>query len=312
MNHDSPGLHGMQGLYNFAPADFLDADDTRPTAAVFDLGGNGNSAPYTAAMNGMILKHIDEIKQKTAATLSLPSGWKKRLRDFLSQKNTDLLDFLSLSIPSHPTLGKGEAILRKFGNINIRPDHPTVKDLVLDSSGADVISEISNTILSMRKDDGLKDHVNVVRFIFEQYREAGEEALKQESRLKEKLASLDKIQGRLAALFELDPTEQYAPLMEATEAYLKGVFEKNEIKEQYWAFIAAYRRYIALRDIVMMTRSVHSQENEPLCTVCLADPVMYATSPCGHTYCQTCMKKQTTTCFMCRGTIRDKVRLYFG
>ena len=105
MNNESPLMGPTNGL--FSPADFGDAEDLRPTAAIFDIGGNGSLTPYTTATNAILSKHIDEIKQKTAAALTMPSGWKKRLRDFLAQKNTQLLDFLAVNVNSHPTLGKG-------------------------------------------------------------------------------------------------------------------------------------------------------------------------------------------------------------
>lgn len=306
----SPELNGMVGPW--AAANFQDAIETSPTAVMFDLGGNGGSAPYTAAVNGLLLKHLDEVKQKSLASLALPHGWKKRLRDFMSAKNTDLLDFLSLSISSHPTLSKGDTILRKFGNINLHANHPSVRDLVLDSSGADVISEISATLLSLRTEDSLKDYLGAVRYIYDQYREAGEEALKAEAELKARLETLDKIQSRLVTVVDLDPNESYGPLLEATEAYLGRIFEKNQIKDQYLALIAAYRRFLALRDVVLMTRAIHAQENEPLCTICLHDAVSSCITPCGHTFCGTCVKKQVGTCFICRGPIKEKVKLYFG
>jgi hypothetical protein len=296
----------------FSPADFGDADDLRPTAAVFDITGNGGQAPYTTAINGLIQKQIDEIKQKSAVGVSIPTGWKSRLRAFLSQKNTELLDFLSLSIQSHPTLGKGELILRKFGTVPFNPNAQSVRDLVLDSSGADTIGEINNALTALRNKDGLNDYITSVRYIFDQYREAGEEALRYEALLKMKLHVLDMAQGKLSGIVDLEPTEAYPPLLEVTENYIGVLFKKNEIDEVYKGFIAAYRKFITLRDIVMMTRTVQSNENEPLCTICLNEQVVYTLSPCGHTYCQNCIKKQTGNCFVCRGPVKDKIRLYFG
>ena len=110
-------MDSYAALGTYSPAEFEDAEDQRPLGAVFDIGGNGSTTPYTTATNGLITKHIEEIKQKVANSLTMPSGWKTRLRDFLSKKNSDLLDFLNLSLSSHPSLGKGEAILRRFGNI---------------------------------------------------------------------------------------------------------------------------------------------------------------------------------------------------
>ncbi len=286
--------------------------ETSPTAVLFDVGGNGSSAPYTAAMNGLLLKHLDEVKQRSAAAVALPQGWKKRLREFLAVKNTELLDFLALSVSSHPTLGKGEAILRKFGNVNLHANHPSIKDLVMDASGADVVGEIAATLVSLRKDDGLQHYLTATRHILETYREAGEEALRAEAELRRRMEVLDKVKVRLTDMLELEPTEAYQPLMEATEGYLETLFRKHQIEDAYRALIGSYRKFISLRDVVLMTRSIYAQENEPLCTVCLHEGVAYCIAPCGHTFCGTCVRKQTGVCFMCRGTIREKVKLFFG
>jgi Zinc finger, C3HC4 type (RING finger) len=299
-------------LGSYSAADFPDADDARPLAAVFDIGGNGNPEPYTTAANGIVQKHLDEIKQKVAASLTMPSGWKARLREFMSKKNTELMDFLNISVASHPSIGRGETILRRFGNLTINAKHSSIRDLVLDLSGADRVAEIENILVSMKTDNSLMNFTECIRFVYEKYREAGEEALKQEGILKSRLAVLDRMQGKVVALLELDPTNAYKPLMEASEAYLGTVFDKNQIREAYEALIEAYRRFLSVRDIVLMMRAVQSNENEPLCSICLEEVVTYCISPCGHTYCATCMRRQSGVCFMCRTPIKDKIKLYFG
>jgi hypothetical protein len=91
MSHGSPELRGAEGPPIFGAAPWAEAYlDSSPTDVLFDLGGNGSSTPYTGAVNGMLLKHLDEVKQKSLAAVSLPQGWKKRLREFVATKNTEL------------------------------------------------------------------------------------------------------------------------------------------------------------------------------------------------------------------------------
>jgi hypothetical protein len=182
----------------------------------------------------------------------------------------------------------------------------------LDTSGNDYLSEINAILISVRKGDSpLSDFISSVGSIFDQYRSAGEEALKYESLLKSKMETFDKFQGKIAALFDLDPTEQYYPLLQVSEEYLGSIFEKNQIKDTYMNFIEAYRKFITLRDIVSMLRTVQSNENEPLCSICIQEPVVYCMNPCGHTYCQTCSHRQSGPCFFCRTPVREKVKIYF-
>ena len=310
MSSFNTGLEGaLNGVYS--PADFEDADDLRPTAAIFDIGGNGSATPYTTAINGVIGKHVSEMRGKIANTLSLPATWKKRLRTFMNTKNTELLDFLQLTLQSHPTLGKGESILRKFGNVNMSPSHASIRDLVVDVSGADYMADINRMVEGLKTGAPLQDCISAVHMIFEQYREAGEKAIAQEAALKAKLDMLDKLQGKLAAVIDLDPTEKYEALLESTEAYVQTIFDKHQIKDAYRDFVEAYRRFITLRDVVLMMRTMQSNENEPICSVCISEQIVYAIVPCGHTCCSTCMLKQTGVCFFCRGAIRERQKLFF-
>jgi len=308
----SPSLGGMAGPSGFSPADFADAEEMRPIGAVFDVGGHGVSNPYSAAVTSIIHKHTYEIKRSTAEKLNMPAGWKKRLREFMTTKNNDLLDFLKLSAPSHPTLGAGEVLLRRFGNPQVSPSHASVRDIVFDVSGEDVLSDLEVAMKVVHKEGILKDYANQTRVIYEEYSKAGDEILTQQNALKVKLEKLDRIQGRVTNLFEIDPNEKYEPLMISAEEYLKKIYEENKIEEEYKKLIQAYRRFAMLRDVVTMSRSLLAQESEPICSICLNESVAYTLTPCGHTFCQTCVRRQSGQCFMCRVPIRDKVKLYFG
>jgi hypothetical protein len=216
---NSPELGGI-GHWGLAPADFTDAEDSRPLGAVFDIGGHGISTPYSTAFGSIINKHMEEIKSATTVKLNLPGAWKKRFRDFMALKNNELLDFLKLSVKSHPVLGAGEILLRRFGNPQATPNHPSVKDMVLDISGEDVLDDINKLFIGYAHENALKDYASHTRIIYDEYRKAGEEILNQQNIMKGKLDRFDRIQGRIIHLFEIDPNESYDDLMKATEAYL--------------------------------------------------------------------------------------------
>jgi len=304
------GAEQIGGAY--APADFGDAQDTAPTAVMFDVGGHGLAAPYTAAVNAILTKQIDEIRKKVSAEVNLPTGWKRRLREFMSKKNNDLLDFLKVSVPQHPTLGPGELLIRKFGNPQVTPSHASVRDMVIDVSGENVHDEIHAAMLSLNGDNQISNYALHTRMLYDLYREAGEAIFEGQAALKGKLDRLDRIQGKVNHLFEIDVNEKYEPLLKVTEEYLQKIFEQADIEVEYNRVVLAYRRFSTLRDIITMSRTFLSAENEPLCSICLNETVSYALVPCGHTFCQTCMRRQYGDCFMCRNRIKDKVKLYFG
>ena len=45
------------------------------------------------------------------------------------------------------------------------------------------------------------------------------------------------------------------------------------------------------------------------CSICLDNIISYCCSPCGHTYCNDCINK-TNNCYICRGIIRNKIKLF--
>lgn len=310
----------MAGGSEFAPASFGDAEDARPIAATFDIGGHAASAPYTTAIQAMLAKQTADIRASTDTQLQIGiGGWKKRLREFLTRKHGDLLTFLETSLPKHPTLSAGELLIRRFTNpaaAAAPQSHPSVRDLVLDCSGVDVLGEINAALRNFQDMSGatagIQAYAAQTRLLFEEYRAAGEEVIVAQSVLEGKLEHLDRIQGKLSHLFEIEPNEQWGPLVEATEAYLAKIFEEHAIEGSYIALVAAYRRFAVLREILLSTRLVQTHENEPLCTICLTNHVSYCLTPCGHTLCGTCTRRQGSTCCFCRTPIKERVKMYLG
>jgi hypothetical protein len=148
--------------------------------------------------------------------------------------------------------------------------------------------------------------------MFEKYREVAESIVDLESDILMKLHTFDKLQGKLVGLFELEQNNNYDAMMEGVEKYLKSLFEKNNFEKSYRGLLDAYRRFVVLREIILMGRSRDLIEKEPLCSICLQEGVAFAVVPCGHTFCGTCSKRQATNCYICRGVVKEKVKLFFG
>jgi len=305
---------GNNSLNNcpYASANFENEDAQQPVAALFDISGSGNDTVYRTATNTIVASMIDDMKNKTMSEFPKVVDWKKRLREFLSKKNTDLLDFLNLSVTSHPTLGKGDALLWKFNNKKLIPYAGLVKNAVMDISGADIFSEMKGALLQFRTENSVADFKATIQYVYDQYRKGGDAILTAERTLKMKLDVFDKIQKSIVGLLELESTSSTNELMEASEKYLGDIFEKNQIQTAYEELIAAYRKFVVLREFIMMLRVVQSNENEPLCTICLDRSVSHCINPCGHTFCEQCLKRQMNICFMCRTHVENTIRLYFS
>lgn len=304
----SPQLGG-----SYAPADFADAEETRPLEVLLDPTGQGSSAPYTMVVYNSLARHTQEIRDKSTLPPLTANSWRKRIRDFLQQKNEDLLGFLRKPLAQHPTLSQAEGYLRRFGRPDFHATMPALRDISLDVSGTSLIAALEQE-LQQAKGCGLTFPLlaDQIKWIYDNYKQAGEEILTQDAILKQRLDVLNKSQQVLISVLELPTNDATLQLTQSVESFLAKVYEKNNIEEPYTALIKAFRRFAALREIVQFLRHTETMDKEPLCSICLSEPVAFALSPCGHTFCQTCSKRQMTLCYVCRGQIRERIKIFFG
>ncbi len=304
-------LGNTTDITGFSPADFEDADDTRPLQIALDPTGTGSYTPYSQLVRNVVQRHTTEIKEKTVHSSPASANWRKRFREFMVTKNEDLVNFLKKPLDSSSGVYRAELFLNKFGRSDFSALHPSLQTTFLDNSG----SSMTNTIESEMKQIGpssSKQIVDQVHWLYEQYRIAGDECLKQENNLKLKLDILDKLYQKVIGFCELPVNEDSEKVGEAIESYVKRLVEDNKLEEAYSATIEAYRRFAALKEMIHFLRFTELQDKEPLCSICLADSVSFAFVPCGHTFCGTCMKRQSSACYMCRTPIRERIKVYFG
>lgn len=301
----------MDGLgTNYGPADFGDAEDERPSAALFDFGITNSSTIFTTAVNNMTNRHVHEIRERLPGPPQGAQTSRRRLRDFILNRMNDILEFASKPLAKHPTLGPAEILIRKFSRGNFQVTHHSLKDIALDGSGVDIL-EIMNAQLA-RYPMTLQGFQEATSFLLESFRESGEEIVRQDALLQSRLDTFDKVQARVSALAELQVNEELNQLIEATHIYLEKIFRRNEIEECYTAMIAAYRKFLLLRDILVSRRIVETTISEPLCSICFSDTIQYVLNPCGHSFCTGCVKRQISQCYICRQNVKDRVKIYIG
>jgi hypothetical protein len=301
-------MEGIGGGY--APADFGDAEDERPGSAYFDFGITNSSTVFTTAVNNMTQRHIHEVREKLPGAVQGSQTIRRRLREFLVNKMNDILDFAAKPLPKHPTLGPAEVLIRKFSRVNFQVGHHTLREIALDGSGVDVVAEVN---LQMGKFPmTIQGYQEATGFLLDTFREAGEEVIRQDTLMQTRLGIYDKIQLRVSALAELQMNDEFVPLVEATQAYLEKIFKDNEIEESYHKLIAAYRKFLLLRDILQTRRLVETTVSEPLCCICFTDTIHYVLNPCGHAFCAGCVKRQLAQCYICRQAVKDRVKIYIG
>lgn len=301
----SPGLSG------YAPADFLDAAETSPSEIALDPTLSGTITPYSQVVSNVASRQLQEIKEKTVSPAVNPIAWRKRVKEFMVQKNEDLLSFLRKPLSSHPTLHQTDMFMRKFGIYNFSPTHHTLRDLLLDVSGVSVIPMIEEELQKIGPASSVK-LTEQVRWIYDEYRATGTLVMKHEATLRLKLDILDKMHQKTIGLMDLPVNDQSAAFQEATLNYLTAFFKEQNIEEDYKKYIESYRKFAALKEMIGTFRFTDNMDKEPLCCICLNEGVSYCITPCGHTFCSSCVKRQMTNCYMCRATVKDRVRIYFG
>ena len=296
----------------FASADFEDADDTRPSGTYLEaLGGTDSIQGIVGQSLG---RHLRESLPVTGSPLlTHTNNWRKHLREMMVKQNETVLSFLARPVTEHSTIGPVEAILRRYA---IRQDLDnsairTFKDLCSDLSGASMIQEEIARCVSKKGSSTLSEIKSQVNSLIELYKETGERLLDAENQLKLRVEKMDKIQKRVSTVIDLQTNEATPDLIVSLEKYLVVSFRDMNIEKLYKDIIHLYQKHISLRDAIQVFKTGNQLSTEPLCAICLADTIGTAISPCGHTFCSTCAKRMATECGVCRGRIRDRLKLFF-
>ncbi len=312
LHSDSAG-DGITGyaLMDYSPANFLDAEDTRPLEVALDPTGQASRTPYSSLVGNIMERQIVEIRDITTPPFQLQTNWKKRIREFMITKNDEIVKSLKKPIPPNLPLAKAEVFLQKFGRPDFSPTHPSFQGRVLDVSGVSGLTQLEKEILEVGPSNPAQI-ISQVKYLYDAYREAGDNALRQDNNLRKRLDILDRVYQKVIGLCDLPVNENSERLAESVEIYLKKVTEENTLEEQYQTTIEAYRRFMACKELLSIFRFTDLQDKEPLCMICLEETVGFALNPCGHTFCANCVKKQINSCYMCRANIRDRIKIYFG
>ena len=301
----SPGISG------YAPANFEDAGEMMPPEIQLDPTSTGTLIPYSQLVSNVTNRHLQEVREKSVGPATNGAAWKKRVKEFLLNKNEDLIGFLRKPLSAHPTLSQADAFMRKFGIQNFTPTHHSLRDILLDASGVSMIPKIEEELLKIGPASSVK-LTEQIRWIYDEYRSTGEKVFQTESMLRLKLDLLDKMHQKAMGLASLPMNEHSAAFQEAALQYLTSFFRDQEIEKDYNAYIEAYRRFVAFKELIGTFRFTEHVDKEPLCCICLNDSVTHCISPCGHTFCTSCVKRQMTNCYMCRTGIKERLRIFFG
>jgi uncharacterized protein (DUF1697 family) len=302
----------------WAPVDFADAEDSRPTAAHMEALG-GNQDAIQGIVQQTLSRHITEVvppqvSPQLSSYSTHTNNWRKRLREMMIRQNETVLNFLFRPASEHAVTGPVEQALRRYA---IRQDIDVhslrnFKDCLEDLSGYQAIhTEIEGTVLS-KGPSTLPQIRSQVNALIELYKETGEKLLDTENQLKMRLEKIDKIQRRVSTVIELQTNEGTPDLVEALENYMKISFRDMQVESIYKSLLHLYLKHITLREAILLYKTSNQLSSEPLCPICITESVGTAITPCGHTFCHTCARRMVNECGVCRGRIKERIKLYFS
>ena len=270
---------------------------------------------YKSTITNILSKHCMEVKLSSEEMCqSLTNISKKKLKDLITKHNNDLFTFMAN--PDRATvLGSAETIFRRYGH-----DVPSIKgidrnnmlkDLQLNASLDIVVSEFNEGLEKIKGDGGLDDFMKKIRWLFQQYKTIGEEVLRLETTLFQKIDMLDKLHNRIQLVTSLTINDSLPPLIDSFTGYVDSIYQSCHFEQNYKDLMEGYKKWNICRQIIALQNGMKNEGTDPQCTICLTESISYAIVPCGHTFCGSCTRKQNTTCYICRGQIRERVRLYF-
>lgn len=313
MNNDYPSDFSLGG--NYASAEFGDAEDTRPTAAYMEAFGGHDSV--NGIISQALSRHVSESIPASSSPLLTSFGtntnnWRKKLRDTMIKQNEAVMEFLMKPLTDHPTLGPVETALRRY---SVRHDVDfngikTLAELFSQSSVGDAIQQDIKTCISLKGPSTIEELRAQVSGLIELYKETGEKVLECENQLKMRIDKIDKLHKRVAVVMELQKNDATSALVSAIDEYVKVSFRDLGIETYYKDLICLYQKHISLREAIQLFKTGSCLPSEPTCPICLNDPIAYAMIPCGHTFCTSCSRRMSMECGICRGKIRDRLKLF--
>jgi hypothetical protein len=255
---------------------------------------------YKPIIRNILSKHYNEINSASANTLyNLTTISKKRLKELIIKQNADAFNFLQSDRSS--TIFKQYAHIPSITHLSSIP----VGDICPETT------EIEEGLKNAQSLDPLQSFISQTHWIYAHYIQQGESVMRLETQLYQKLDQLDKLHQKITVVLQLESNDALPAVIDSFSTYAENVFDESLIEDIYIELVQAYKKWNICRQIISLHTIVRSPVTEPQCSICLTEPISYASVPCGHTFCSTCSKKQGATCYICRGAVRERTKLYF-
>lgn len=306
MSEEQDGFHAYGNTRHsstFASANFETAGDTTTS---FD------SSDLPSVISQSLSHHIQQNcppRSSGHATI-----WRKRLKEIMMVQTESILDFLVRPATEQVLIGPIESLLSKY---SLRKEHdPSAMKSLQDILGNDppgfAIGEEIAECLAKHGPSSMNELRAQVSALIDLYKETGEKIFEAENQIKLRIEKLVKIHKQVSTILDLQVNSATEDLVAGMEKYLQTAGNDLGIEELYKEVIILYNKHILLREAIQVFKTGSCLPSEPLCAICLTDTVSYAIVSCGHTFCTACSRKMVYECGICRGKIRERMRIYLS
>jgi len=266
-----------------------------------------------------VKEHIDTLLPKINGIHLM----KRAFRDIFIKETVHVFEFLDKSIDKNPILTKATDIVKRFGRTDYNSKKTGIRDLSIDVDCRNVLDSLQMSLqITGNTADPLGQWMLQTKQILEQWRLATTQLATAEKNLENHCNVFDDILKKTRIILELPSSTNiyqedgevtpYKKMLVVAEEYIQKMFDDNCIEESFHEYCRVLKKVALLTDAMNAIRTWINVSSEPLCSICITEPISMAYVPCGHTFCKSCGQRQSMTCHVCRAPIREKLKLYFS
>lgn len=284
----------------FASADFSDNDAGAGLAKI-----NVENLPEYRDIKLVVENLLQATLNAKEDGVKSVSDYKLELKKLLCVENLSLMESFLKPVEENDSYTK------------ILQISETLSNKMFNSYSKDIFQslniDLSDNIVDFEQTIGIDSSLlrKVLDDFNKKYKESLENLFKADFDIRNALDQIQKIIKHVNIVTELDTNEITNELLGSVSKYIHKSIENIKLYDLFHNFISARKTFVAYRNLMQIKNVTEHVENEPICSICMAEPIKQVCVPCGHSFCNTCMSKQYI-CYICRCKVEKKIRLFLS
>ena len=286
----------------FAPAEFLELN-----AGSGGASESNRLVTNLANMRGAQQRFMNEVQGASASDeRDWIRLWRKKIKETITRFNDSFFDFLVKDSEGkdQETIVKMKGLIARMSNI------PASGRAYFPELGWDISMNTVKQELEEDLDINLEEFKESQKKLLRVYSETLKDLFTVDARLQEKITKMNQVVDKVQAFMQLEANSELDAMAEPTANYLAAILKNNDISSDFVHFMITYKHWIALYDTIQLSQ-VAAPNGPPTCCICTVADITHAMIPCGHTFCSGCINKQMSLCYLCRTSVRDRLKLHF-